>query len=185
MTRAAEKPVSKRAGRIPVWAILGWLLVACAAPAAPTATSSRTPTPTPEICIALTGERDYVVEVVQPPPGKLTAGQAVTIIFAGGYYDVLPSCQKQGDHLVHHYPTTEELAKRIRVVEVFLGAALIHTAECTYRCELDLAIPDNTPAGEQPLIVRPKSWLYLPRDTEFAVKVIREGSSAPAAGRVQ
>ena len=70
MTRAAEKPVSKRAGRIPVWAILGWLLVACAAPAAPTATSSRTPTPTPEICIALTGERDYVVEVVQPPPGS-------------------------------------------------------------------------------------------------------------------
>jgi len=132
-------------------------------------TDSTTPEVTP--CIALTGERDYRMEVLTSPPDTAQPGDTIRIAFAGGYYDVIPSCELRGGQYYYHYPTVTELSNRSRTVVVYLDDEQIASTECRYKCSVEFSLPTTVGAGMHKIVVRPTSWGYTPRDAEFEIEV--------------
>ena len=136
--------------------------------------STQTPAGNTEvICFASTGERDYHVDVLVPPPEILHLGESVLVRFTGGYYDVLPSCKMVNGEAIYHYPTVKELSEKTRIVDVYLDDALIHSQECTHDCELSFSLPDQIRPGSHDLDIRPGSWGYYPRDVTFNITILR------------
>jgi hypothetical protein len=136
--------------------------------------SAQTPTDSTEvICFASTGERDYHVDVLVPPPEILHPGESVLVHFTGGYYDVLPSCKMVDGEAIYHYPTVKELSEKPRIVDVYMDDALIHSQECMHDCKLSFSLPDQIQIGSHDLDIRPRSWGYYPRDVTFNIMILR------------
>lgn len=123
--------------------------------------------PTSEPCYAATGERDYSAEVLVDPPAEAARGSTIQVRFTGGYYDVLPSCQRVQGEETYSYPTIKDLRQRPRHVAVFLADMPIASFDCAYDCDLQITIPRFSPLGSQRLTVRPDSWSYVARQLEF------------------
>lgn len=162
----------KKALRYLLWVLIPVILLAtCYVVSSSSLQKNTDSTPPKTPCIALTGERDYRIEVVTSPPDTAQPGDKLRIAFTGGYYDILPACELRGGQYYYNYPTVTELSDQSRTVVVYLDDQEVAAVECRYECSVEFSLPTDVDAGMHKIVVRPSSWLYTPREAEFEIEV--------------